>query len=127
MNTISHHAALVYVMVVVAASDGNMSDHELAAIGALVKALPVFHDFDNERLLHTARECAAILEEKEGLDAVLGLAREALPEPLRETAYWLALEVALSDSRVRLEELRVLELIRCARALPDGVSARRLA
>jgi tellurite resistance protein len=123
MNTISHHAALVYVMVVVAASDGNMSDSELATIGALVKALPVFRDFDNERLLHTSRECAAILEEKEGLDAVLGLAREALPEPLRETAYWLALEVALSDSRVRLEELRVLELIRRALGLERLVSA----
>lgn len=112
MNAISHHAALIYTMVVVSASDGNMSDRELHAIGAVTKTLPVFRDFDEHRLLSTSQECAAILEEEEGLDAVLGLVKNALPEHLRETAYWLALEVALTDSQVMLEEIRVLELIR---------------
>jgi hypothetical protein len=59
-----------------------------------------------------SQECAAILTEKDGLDAVLGLMKEALPEHLCETAYWLGLEVALTDSRVALEEIRVLEMIR---------------
>jgi len=123
MNAISPHAALIYVMVVVSASDGNMSDNELAAIGNLVKALPAFRGFDEHRLLSTARECGAILQEKEGLDAVLGLARNALSEPMRETAYWLALEIALSDARVELEEIRVIELIRRALGLDRLVSA----
>jgi tellurite resistance protein len=123
MNTISHHAALIYVMVVVAASDGNMSETELHTIGALVKALPVFHDFDEHRLLQTARECADILQEEEGLDAVLGLVKSALPEHLRETAYWLALEVALSDAGVRLEEVRVLQRIRGALDMERLVAA----
>ena len=114
MNTISHHAALIYVMEVVAASDGNMSEAELRAIGGLVKTLPVFRDFDEQKLLSTSRECAAILEEEEGLDAVLGLVSDALPDHLRETAYWLALEIVLTDKNVALEEIRVLELIRRA-------------
>jgi tellurite resistance protein len=117
MQAISHHAALIYVMVVVSAADGNMSERELRAIGTIAKTLPVFRDFDEHRLLPTAQECAAILEEDEGLDAVLGLIRNALPEHLYETAYWLALEVALTDSRVMLEEIRVLELIRRALGL----------
>jgi tellurite resistance protein len=123
MNPIGHHAALIYVMVVVSASDGNMSERELRAIGDIVRTLPVFHEFDENRLLTTAQECAAILEEKEGLDAVLGLVRNALAEHLRETAYWLALEVALSDARVMLEEVRVLELIRRSLGLERLVSA----
>lgn len=123
MNTIGHHAALIYVMVVVSASDGNMSETELHAIGELTKTLPAFRDFDNHRLLATAQECAAILEEDEGLDAVLGLVRNALPEHLAETAYWLALEVALTDSHVMLEEVRVLELIRRALGLERLIAA----
>jgi tellurite resistance protein len=123
MNPIGHHAALIYTMVVVSASDGNMSEKELRAIGAIVQTLPVFRDFDEDRLLATSQECAAILDEDEGLDAVLGLIRNTLPEHLRETAYWLALEVALSDSRVMLEEIRVLELIRRALGLDRLVSA----
>jgi len=112
MKTISHHAALIYVMVLIAAADRVMSDRELRAIGDLVRHLPVFRDFDEERLLPVSQECAAILTEKDGLDAVLGLIKEAVPDHLRETGYWLALEVALSDSRVMLEEVRVLEMIR---------------
>jgi tellurite resistance protein len=123
MNPIGHHAALIYIMVVVSASDGNMSEKELRAIGNIVQTLPVFGDFDENRLLSASQECAAILDEEEGLDAVLGLVRGALPDHLRETAYWLALELALTDSQVMLEEIRVLELIRRALGLERLVSA----
>lgn len=132
MQTISHHAALVYVMVVVSAADGSMSERELRTIGDLTKHLPVFRGFDEHRLIQISQECAAILAEQDGLDAVLGLIRGSLPDHLRETAYWLALEVALTDTRVMLEEIRVLELLRrglgidrlVAAALERGARAR---
>jgi len=123
VNTISHQTALVYVMVVVAAADGVISDKELKTIGDLSKHLPAFRDFDHSRLLATAQDCGAILQEPEGLDAVMGLAKAALPEHLRETAYWLALEVALADSRVMLEEIRVIEAIRRALGLDKLVAS----
>ena len=112
MTAISHHAALIYVMVVVSASDGNMSEAELRTIGHIVRNLPVFRGFDENRLLGVSQECAAILQERDGLDAVLGLIKDAVPEHLRETAYWLAVEVALVDSHVMLEEIRIVELLR---------------
>jgi tellurite resistance protein len=114
MNAIGHHAALIYVMVVVSASDGNMSDGELRTIGDIVRSLPVFRGFDEERLLPVSQECAAILDERDGLNAVLGLIKSTVPDHLRETAYWLALEVALADTQVMLEEIRIVELLRRA-------------
>ncbi len=112
MNTISHHTALVYVMVVVSAADGSMSEKELKIIGELTKALPSFTGFDHSRLLAICQECAQILQEPDGADAVLGLIDDGLPDVLHETAYWVALEVALADRRIALEELRVLEALR---------------
>jgi tellurite resistance protein len=123
MNAISHHAALVYVMVVVSASDGNMSETELRTIGDIVRTLPVFRGFDHHRLLSASRECAEILQEPDGLDAVLGLIRDALPESLRETAYWLALEVALTDAHVNLQEVRIVELLRRSLSIDRLVAA----
>ena len=123
MKTISHHTALVYVMVVVSAADGAMNDRELRAIGDLTRTLPVFKDFDRDRLLVLAQDCSAILQEEDGLAAVLGLVKEALLEPLRETAYWLALEIALSDTKVKLEEVRIIEALRRALGLDRLVTA----
>ncbi|HTP76142.1 MAG TPA: tellurite resistance TerB family protein [Rhizomicrobium sp.] len=112
MNTISHHTALIYVMVLISAADGSMSESELRIIGELTKSLPVFQDFDHSRLLSICQECAQILQEPDGADAVLGLVDDGLPDILHETAYWVALEVALADRRIALEELRVLDAIR---------------
>lgn len=114
MQTISSHAALIYVMVIVSAADGAMNDVELRAIGDLTRDLPVFRGFDRDKLIETARNCSAILQDDNGLEAALGLIKEALPDYLRETAYWLALEVAIADHAVRDEEARIVQTLRHA-------------
>lgn len=123
MNTISPQAALVYVMVVVSAADGSIHEREVEAMADLTRRLPVFEGFDPDRLGATVADCSAILQEPEGLSAILGLVTEALSEPLRETAYWLALETALSDRRVALEEIRLIDNLRRALGLDKLVAA----
>jgi tellurite resistance protein len=123
MKTLSHHSALIYIMVIVSAADGVMSPNELRMIGDLVKTLPVFRDFDTTRLVAVSQECGEVLQEGDGLAAALGLVKGALPEHLCETAYWLALEVALSDNRVALEEIRVIETIRRALGIERLIAA----
>jgi tellurite resistance protein len=123
MKALNHHSALIYVMVIVSAADGVMSDRELRTIGDLTKTLPVFRDFEDHHLLPVAQECAAMLHEPDSFNVVLRLVREALPSSLCETAYALALEIALTDSRVMLEEVRVLEILRRALGLDRLVAA----
>ena len=112
MKAISHHTALIYTMVIVSAADGSMSEKELKIIGELTKVLPSFQGFDHSRLLAVCQECAQILQEPDGADAVMGLIDEGLPDVLHETAYWVALEVALADRRIALEEIRMLDALR---------------
>ncbi len=57
-GAISHHAALIYTMVLVSASDREMNDFEMSSIGQDVLRLPVFSDFDQNRLPAVAAECA---------------------------------------------------------------------
>ncbi len=112
LSTLNPHAALIYVMVVASAADASMSDRELHVIGDIVRTLPVFEGFQEEKIITVSRECAAILQEREGLDAVLGLVKEALPKYLRETAYALALEIVLTEAPVYAEENRVLQRLK---------------
>jgi tellurite resistance protein len=123
MKTISHHTALIYVMVIMSAADGSMSEKELKIIGELSKTLPAFIGFDHSRLLATCQDCAQILKEPDGIDAILGLVKEGLPDVLHETAYWVALEVALADRRIALEEVRMLDTLRRHLAIDKLTSA----
>ena len=134
MSTISHENALIYIMVTMSAVDCAMSDTELRDIATIVQTLPAFRDFNSERLIPVAKECAAILQEDGGLDAVFGLVRDALPPHLRETGYALAVEIAAADLSVGAEEMRLLQLLRdvldidklVAAAIERGARARHM-
>lgn len=109
---LSHHAALVYVMVMVSAADRNMTDAEMKTIGEIVNFLPIFSDYDPELLPKTTASCAELLDADDGLDRALGVIKASLPVRLRETAYALACDVAASDGEAHQEVLRLLELMR---------------
>lgn len=109
---IDHHTALIYTMVVMAAADRDMTDAELKTIGEMVQFLPVFKDYDLSRLTQAAEDVAGLLEGEDGLDELLDIVEEALPEKLHETAYALACDVAAADLKISQEELRLLEMMR---------------
>jgi tellurite resistance protein len=131
---LDHHTALIYAMVTVSAVDRVMTDAELARIGEIVSNLPVFADYDEEKLVKTAEACGEILGEDEGLERMLGLISGGLPKKLRETAYAVVLEVAAADLDVRPEEARFVDLLRdslgldrlTAVAIERGIRARNL-
>jgi tellurite resistance protein len=120
---LTHHEALVYVMVAISSVDRAMTDDEFARIGEIVSKLPVFAGCDEHGLVKTTEACGDILRADGGLQQVLRLVREALPEKLRETAYWVALEVAAADRLVRPEELRFLDKLRDALELDRSTTA----
>ena len=108
----SAHEALIYLMVVTSASDRDMTDLELGRIGDVVRSWPIFEDFKRDRLIKVAQDCQKLLHAEGGLDHVLDTARDAIPEHLHDTAYATCFEVAAVDLEMRMEELRVLQLLR---------------
>ena len=122
-GTISIEQALIYTMVTMSGVEGRIKNTELMEIGHIVKHLPIFQHFDETRLTTVAQEAGEILQEPEGLTALLGLVGEALPPKLRETAYALAVEVAATDLAVGKEELRFLAILRDRLGLDKLVTA----
>ncbi|MEM8950512.1 MAG: tellurite resistance TerB family protein [Pseudomonadota bacterium] len=110
-QTIDHHSALVYTMVLVSAAEGVMADSEIETIGRQVRFLPVFRDFDHERLTQIGEECTYLLRQDDGLDMALGIIADALPAKLRETAYALACDIAAADGELADEELNLLHML----------------
>ncbi|NOX40320.1 MAG: tellurite resistance TerB family protein [Alphaproteobacteria bacterium] len=104
--------ALVAIMVAVSVSDETIKTSELVTIERIVNHLPVFGDYDADRIKTTSQVVFELFEEEDGIDALFGLVRDALPEHLFETAYALACDVAAADGLLRETELRFLEEIR---------------
>ena len=111
-KTVSAHEALIYAMVTLSAADRTMTDQELMKIGDIVKTLPIFNDFDRDRLVKISEACLAYLQDEDGLDQILNIIQTSLPPRLYETAYALAIEVAAADLHVEQEELRFLLMLR---------------
>lgn len=120
---LSPEEALIYAMVTTAAVDRAIADSELSRIGSIVKELPVFTAYDRDWLVDEAQACGMVLKGANGLDKVLDLIHDALPAKLRETAYMLAAEVAATDLKVKMEEIRFLELLGDKLALDPLVRA----
>ncbi|WP_425100393.1 tellurite resistance TerB family protein [Tropicibacter sp. S64] len=138
MTDISHplspQDSLVALMIAVSASDENVRTAELVKIESAVDNLPIFGDYDADRVSDMARLVFDLFEQEDGLDALFGLIRDNLPERLFETAYALACDVAAADGTLREAELRLLEEIRYelnidrlhAAAIERGARARHL-
>ena len=103
---------LVAIMVAVSASDENIRTSELMEIQNAVNMLPVFADYDIDRIKRMSQTVLDLFEQEDGLDALFGLIRDNLPERLCETAYALACDVAASDGRLNETELEFLAEIR---------------
>ncbi len=104
--------ALVAVMVAASASDQNMRTAELVAIQRMVNHMPIFATYDTDRIRRISQTVFDLFEEEDGLDALFGLIRDALPERLNETAYALACDVVTADGKHSQVELQMLEEVR---------------
>jgi len=99
-------------MIAVSASDEDIRTTELIKIQTAVNILPIFLNYDNDRISTVSQMVFDLFEQEDGLDALFGLIKGALPDRLNETAYALACDVAAADGKLEEAELRLLEEIR---------------
>ncbi len=132
--SLSPQDALVALMIAVSVSDESIRTSELVTIERIVNHLPVFGDYDSDRLSAVSRIVFELFEEEDGLDALFGLIKDALPEPLFETGYALSCDVAAADGLLKQTELQMLMEIRYqfdidrlhAAAIERGARARHM-
>ena len=109
---LSPQDALVAVLIAISVSDEAIRTAELVTIQRVVDHLPVFANFDQDRMKQLSGMVFDLFEETDGLDAFFGLIKECLPDRLNETAYALACDVAAADGQLDQRELRLLEEMR---------------
>jgi len=112
ISPMSPQDALIAVTLVTAFADERMSENEYREIMATINLLPVFKDYDRDRIEGILDTVQAFLAEDDGLESLIGLVKSSIPDHLHETAYALACDVAAADGSVALGEMRLLEDLR---------------
>ena len=111
-NPMTEQQVLIHLMLAMAAADEAISDAELSRVERLVDFLPVFENFPPEDLDIVTESFVELMSVEEGLDSLMTLLANTLPDELHETAYALAVEIAAADLTVTPEELHLLEMLR---------------
>jgi tellurite resistance protein len=111
MSSKTAQEALVHIMVTASAADNKLKDIELSKIREICASLPVFDGFNIDTLDAISSRTVKLLGDGNGIDAILAIAKDELPQRLHETAYALAVEIAAVDSSAGQEELQFLELL----------------
>ena len=88
---------LIAIMMAVTASDGRIQTSQLVSIERMVNHLPVFRDYDPERMKEVSNTVFDVLAEEDGLDILWDTVRATLPERLFDTAYAMACDVTAAD------------------------------
>lgn len=124
ISPLTPQEAVIYLMVMMSASDGQITDTELRTIGRVVRSFPLFSSGDEQQLVEMAEACGRLMASDDGMHKVLTAAAAALPAHLAETAYAAVIDVVTADENLDITEIRLLELIRGALDVPDaGASA----
>ena len=99
---------LIAIMMAVTASDGRIQTSQLVSIERMVNHLPVFRDYDPERMKEVSNTVFDVLAEEDGLDILWDTVRATLPERLFDTAYAMACDVTAADGEAHEMELQLL-------------------
>ena len=133
-HTMTPQDCLVALMIAVSASDANILTSELVKIQSTLNHLPIFAEYDIDRLNVMSQLVLDLFEQEDGVDALFELIIDHLPQRLYETGYALCCDVAAADGIIREPELRLLEEMRYtlnidrlhAAALERGARARHI-
>lgn len=133
-HTMTPQDCLVALMIAVSASDANILTAELVKIQSTLNHLPIFAEYDIDRLNVMSQLVLDLFEQEDGVDALFEFIIDHLPQRLYETGYALCCDVAAADGIIREPELRLLEEMRYtlnidrlhAAAIERGARARHI-
>ena len=89
-------------------SEFELKVSELADIESIVKHLPAFANYDSARIRAVAGSVRELLDEDEGMEALCGMIKQALPPGLSKTAYAVCCDVPATGAFKRQRELSFL-------------------
>jgi hypothetical protein len=105
---LSKSEAFAGILLGAVASDGHISGEEVQGLCTILGRMKLYDNWTNEKFNNMLNRMLGMIK-REGLEPVLQLCAEALPEELHETAFANACDLVLADGVVEDEEKEFLD------------------
>ncbi len=113
---------LLHSMFVMACADGNFDDEEFAVIQSAANALPEFKETSEQEFSNLVGESKKLLRKYENPQASVAALGQLSSPRLKQKAFLLAAEVALSSGDVDEEEDAMLESMQRVLGIDAGTA-----
>ena len=115
---LSKEEAFAAVSLVAIAADGVITEEEARGMFVQFYRMRTFAGYNDNQMSSMLNKLINIIK-KQGLDALVGLAKESLPENMRATAFAVATDLALADGEIAEEEKKLLTKVQQSLGLPE--------
>jgi tellurite resistance protein len=106
-EVLSPAEAFAAITLAATASDGYLSEDEARGISSALSRMKLFRSYPNDVIGRMFDKLLGILR-RDGIDRLFNIAKESLPEELREAAFAVATDLVLVDGVVTQEEKEFL-------------------
>lgn len=106
-DALSPAEAFAAIALAATASDGFLSDEETLGISVTLSRMKLFRSYSNDVMTRMLDKLLSILRRR-GIDALFNIAKECLPQDLRESAFAVATDLVLVEGIVTQEEQEFL-------------------
>ncbi|MFO0552039.1 MAG: tellurite resistance TerB family protein [Polyangiaceae bacterium] len=118
---LDEHESFAAIALALAAADGSVDDIEVENLVTYLRRMHFFKDFETAHFVRLFERLFRHLNAN-GSKGLIAAARHKLPDSLRETAFALALDVALADGVIDNAEKELMADLREVLAISDELA-----
>jgi len=100
------------------AADGVITEEEANGLVVGLVRMKLYAGYNGNQMGNMLNKLVNIVR-KQGVEALVGMARENLPKELAETAFAVATDLALADGEIAEQEKAILTKIQLALGIPE--------
>ena len=115
---LSKEEAFAAISLVAIAADGVITEEEARGMFVQFYRMKTFSGFSDNQMSSMLNKLINIIK-KQGLEALVNLAKESLPENMKATAFAVATDLALADGEIAEEEKKLLTKVQQSLGIPE--------
>jgi len=120
---LSKEEAFAAVSLVSVAADGVITEEEARGLFVQLYRMRMFSGYNDNQMSSMLNKLINIIKKK-GMDALVGMTKESLPEDMKATAFAVATDLALADGDIAEEEKKLLTKIQQSLGIPEDEAVR---